>query len=169
VGIDELQQSYCRNVDSNSTAKMAFFLFDEREHLFNGNCKVSSPRKITPDLYHEIPYSIGVHKNCLLYDLLLNVMERTVTAGIPQYFRSYNFEMNWNFKSNRKLAEDNRRILSLNDLEYGYVLWLIACGISTTVFLIELLGSKLKKIKENLSDVFRFLKMINTRFANHQV
>jgi hypothetical protein len=56
--------------------------------------------------------------------------------------------------------EDNWRALSMSQLEYGFVLWLIAVCISTAVFLVEFLGSRVKILVTGTVGLIRFLKLL---------
>jgi hypothetical protein len=118
-------------------------------------------------MFKEVSYSFGLHKNCILYDLLRDVMERIIPAGIPQYLWEY--EQNYRRKGLKTEAVmDNRRILTLADLEYGFVLWSIAIGISTAVFLAEVLESKLKRFIMASVGLFYFMKLLRILLAHHR-
>jgi hypothetical protein len=133
------------------------------------DCGVSSPRKITPDFDHVISFSLGLHKNCILYDLLRDVMEKIIPAGIPQHF--WKQEQVIKFKSGLKSGQivDKRKVLSLYNLEYGFVMWMVACGISTVVFFVEFLGPKFKKFVRASVGLFYFLKLLRIRLAHHHI
>jgi hypothetical protein len=137
------------------------------ENYFVSYCKKTSPRKISPEMFTEVSYSFGVHKNCILYDLLRDVMERIIPAGIPQHLWKY--EQNYKRQGLKSEAVmDSRRILSLADLEYGFVLWLIAISVSTAVFLIEFLRPKLKIFVGACVGLFYYMKLLRLLLAHHR-
>jgi hypothetical protein len=164
--MNDLISSYCNNVDSNSSAKLAYFLTRELELRFSLNCSVSSSRKITLPVFNEIPMSFVLHKNCIMNDLLQDVMEKVVEAGIPQHFWKVEQEVKYNIGLDSGEIEDNRRILSLNDLEFGFVIFIIALSVSTVVFFCEFLGPKIKKFVRLLIGLFYFLRLLRVRLGN---
>jgi hypothetical protein len=87
-------------------------------------------------------------------------MKRIVPAGIPQHFWKQEQEMKHKIKFEN---EDNKKVLSLEDLEYGFVMWIVACAISTAVFLDEFLRPKLKKFVRASVGLFYFMKLLRVR------
>jgi hypothetical protein len=94
-------------------------------------------------------------------------MERIIPAGIPQHLWEY--EDNYKKRLlNSEEVEDSRRILSLGDLEYGFVLWLIAISVSTTAFFVEFLGPKLKRLARASVGLFYFMKLLRILLAHYR-
>lgn len=121
-------------------------------------CGVSSLNKkieLTHGANYVRTFAISVEKNSILYDLMKNVTQKLFEAGILQY--SYKLQEVWGFPINPPEPEDKRRIFSMNDLGYGFEIWLIACGISTFVFVIEILYFWLPKI---MGKIVEFLRSI---------
>jgi hypothetical protein len=163
--IDDMKIPYFQNINSNSSAKLAFFMTKDMQISLGPICRNSSSRVITPDFFYKFPQSIWLYKMCVLHDLLHDVMERILPAGIPQYIWKYEQENRFSHSGLRTDDddEDTRRVFSLHDLEYGFVLWLIACGISTVVFLIEYLRPKLKKFVRTSTGLLCFLRLLRAR------
>jgi hypothetical protein len=162
---EKLVSSYCKNIHSNASAKEAYQVSEILNMIYRSFCKISSTRLIPLDFYNNIPYSISFYKNSIMHDLLHDVLEKTIPAGIPQYFYKYEQEDRYRISGhkNEEILE-SRRILSLNDLEYGFVLWAIACGISTTVFIIEYLGPKFMKVRDSVGIIY-FMRLLRARLS----
>jgi hypothetical protein len=152
-------------VDSNSSAKIAFFLTREFQLRINW-CNARSSRKIILPVFNEIPIAFGLPKNCILNDLLQDVMAKIIEAGIPQHFWKVEQEVKFKVGLDSGKVEDNRRILSLSDLECGFVIFIIALSVSTVVFLAEFLQPKIKKFVRTLIGLFYFLRLLRVRLGN---
>jgi hypothetical protein len=93
----------------------------------------------TPDTLKEVinlgGYSLCVQKNNFFSSLSHKVMNQLISGGIPQHLIDYftKFDM-------RPLLQPIKepKIFGIEDLMFGFIIWLVACGISITVFIIEL-------------------------------
>jgi hypothetical protein len=93
----------------------------------------------TPDTLKEVigfgGYSLCVQKNNFFSALSHKVMNQLISGGIPQYLIDYfiKFDM-------RPLLQPIKepKKFEFDDLMFGFIIWLVACGISITVFIIEL-------------------------------
>jgi hypothetical protein len=128
-------QSYCDNLDKEN-AKLAYFMDDTQYRARNYYCKGSGIKlkNFKKEAKQSVLYTV---MNSFLYDTFRHIMDKLVPAGIPQYLVKYH-EYNM-FKEFHPSTSSTVRVLSVQDLEHGFVLWLGACVISTIGFLIELL------------------------------
>jgi len=78
-----------------------------------------------------------------------------IPSGIPQYLPE--FHENLYFKKYHDSSLNMPRILRVNDLAFGFILWLIACGISTAGFVAELLFQQIVKGTKSLLNPLRDL------------
>ena len=103
------------------------------------------------------PFAPCTFPNNFIFKLMNATMICLIEAGIPQYHLNYlmDFDM-------MALPEtpSEPSILSIYDLEFGFVTWLIACGISIGAFLAELLWHFMKKEGRRLMHNFSVLSMI---------
>ena len=76
-------------------------------------------------------------RNSFLYKTLNEILEKLIPAGIPQYLIKYH-EVNL-YGSFVPTVVGGPNVLTIEDLTYGFVLWLGACGVSVAAFLIEIL------------------------------
>jgi hypothetical protein len=135
-------------------AKIQFFKFKDKCEIFSRSAtkramitndihtmSIMSDCNIDLNLLNEpfftIPVSMITVPNHFLFHAINEVMDRIIPAGIPQHW--YNFQM-WDRIIRRmktRILEDLQS-LTLDDWGFGFVLWLVACGISTVAFLIEI-------------------------------
>lgn len=157
----EVFRSYCDSITSNTTIKTAYIIDEDFEKRLSSVCGVSP---LYPSIYVSViqppsaMYGVHVMKNNILYHLIAEVLEKLFTAGILQY--SWKLEQEMAFPINPPEPEDSRRVLSLNDLAYGFYGFLIALGISSFVFLIEVLSFWLPRARDKIKEFFRSLLVI---------
>jgi hypothetical protein len=84
------------------------------------------------------------------------VVRDTIPAGIPQYFQKQYLEgLSKINKGNLTKIESGKRpkVFAVDDLSFGFVIWLIACSISISVFISELIlwwiKDKISKYQRN--------------------
>lgn len=149
--------SYCENIDSNSSVKEVYPIDSETERELKFICGVSSPSKIKMKFGSSFTNDdgLGLPKNSILSDLMQDVTLKLFEAGILQHLKKLRHELA--YPINPEEPEDNRRVFSMKDLGYGFEIWLIACGVSTAAFLIELLVYWMPKM---WGEIFEFTRMI---------
>ena len=103
--------------------------------------------------------------NNFIFRLMDSTMSRIFEAGIPQYQFSYlmDFEL-------KPLLDEPKgpSIFSISDLEFGFVTWLIACGISIGAFIAELLWYFMKNDGRRLMHNFCILVVILQFVRTHR-
>jgi len=92
---------------------------------------------------HAIPGGLGMFRNSILYPIFDKAMKILIPSGIPQYLPE--FHENLFLTRYHDLSVKMPRILKLDDLAFGFILWLIACGISIAGFVVELLSQQIVK------------------------
>lgn len=80
---------------------------------------------------------IGTVKNNFLSQLTEEVLQRLITAGISQWQMKFHTDFWFPKYPNDKNSEPT--VLCVDDLNFGFIIWLIACGISGLMFLCEIL------------------------------
>jgi len=133
---------YCDNFDKVS-AKLAFFIEDIQYKALNSFCDGAA---VQLKNFHK---SAGISsfltkRNSFIHDVLDDVLDKTIPAGIPQYLLKYHFDIV--FKEFDPGADNEPKVLTLDDLSFGFVLWGFACGIATVSFFFELLKLSIRKI-----------------------
>ena len=74
-----------------------------------------------------------------MFYLTEEVTQILVQAGIPQHLREYVYEYHFYKKKETKVPQ----VFAFQDLEFGFEIWLGACGIATVVFIAEVLLNQL--------------------------
>jgi hypothetical protein len=108
--------------------------------------------------------SIYMSSNNMLMVQLNQLVSRLVSTGIVKHHVDYGYW--YMYRPVEDIIEDPRRILSLRDLEYGFVLWLFACLVSFVCFICELLWIGLKKL-HSLFQVSQFLRVLRSRMHDY--
>lgn len=136
-----LVRLYCTFL-TNDKAKTAFFMEEIQFASINSICQ-GSAFKLKGFWMHPVLTTLATPKNSFIYGILNEVLEKLVPAGIPQYLDMFHTEML--FKAYRPFVDRSPKALKITDLSFGFVLWLCACGLSTSGFLAEKLIFKSKK------------------------
>lgn len=94
-----------------------------------------APRKIDFDLFNTVK-GIGVSMNNHAYWLVKKTMSKLVPAGIPQHIRNtiYDFHL----KHAQPPITKSPKVFNIEDLSFGFVVWLIAISIALVAFLLEI-------------------------------
>jgi hypothetical protein len=104
-------------------------------------------------------------KNNVLVNHIDEILNRLIEAGLEKYhFNYYDWVTVSRFDNE---PEDTRRIFSLNDLEYGFVLWLAACLGSFLVFIYEINSLRLRRKLRVLIGLVDFLRLLRARMADY--
>jgi hypothetical protein len=92
------------------------------------------PKMIKESILIE-PFGICSHRNNFGFELMDKTMTELIQGGILQHFFAYIMEFEF-----RSLVDEDPgpSVLSLGDLEFGFITWLNACGICVLVFLVEI-------------------------------
>jgi len=85
-----------------------------------------------------ISAGLGMTRNSFLWPIFDDVMKKLIPSGILQHL----LELYGHFMYEKYdwSPEQLPRILTLDDLAFGFILWLTACGISIAGFVAEFFG-----------------------------
>jgi hypothetical protein len=73
-------------------------------------------------------------RNHFMFHLTDRVTRDLIPTGILQRSRDYHF---WFREGKDRSEEEGPQVLRVTDLSFGFVLWLVACSVSTAVFIFE--------------------------------
>jgi hypothetical protein len=116
------------------------------------------------------PLGVRFSRNHFLYKKTDEVTQRLTSAGIMKNL--------WNDFHNqfKPIPKDIKepKVLNVDDLRFGFIIWLVACGISSSVFLSEIiicimrkLWKLLKKMLQKFLGLIFFLKLLKWKVENH--
>lgn len=114
------------------SSKIAVMLLEMDYHAIKA-FKKNFPKIIEEEIDIDLE-GICLGRNNFGFPMLKSLFPKLVEAGIPQYFNSYfkDFEL-------KPLLDDPAEpfVFSIEDLRFGFIVWLVACGVSSVVFMIE--------------------------------
>jgi hypothetical protein len=91
------------------------------------------------------------------------VLQRLIPFGIPQYLWDLGSQaISYRYDDD---VPDNRRILSLGDLEYGFVIWLVTFPIPIFVFICELLSFMAERVVRKFAGLIEFLMLLRAHIV----
>jgi hypothetical protein len=115
-------------------------------------------------LYSEFN-GLSIYKNNFISHTSYSTMERLIESGIPQYFHDFVFKFILDLRTSD--GNSDAKAFTLEDLSFGFTIWLYACVISGGVFVAEVLVFYTKfiamKIVRELSGLFCFISLLNER------
>jgi hypothetical protein len=142
-------------------SKHAFFISNLDHKLLNSTFMNSLATMKNEKLTKSIFLKLGKRNPFLNH--LNHVMDRSIPFGIPQHlcdagysdiYRQYDAEV-----------DDNRRILSLTDVEFGFVIWLATFPLSIIAFICEIKSIKVKRLARKYAGLIEFLLLLRARMS----
>jgi hypothetical protein len=126
---------YCDNYDKVN-AKLAFFFEEIEFNAMNSFCGGAAIKM--KKFFKGIGLSSFLtERNSFVHEMLNEFLDATIPAGIPQYLLDYH--MNLLYKKYEPNVDNEPKILTVDDLAFGFVLWAAACGCAFLSFCFELL------------------------------
>lgn len=139
----------------NSSLKAAILTSDADYKVIRAG-RTNVPKVMIQKITND-PVGVCTLRNNYAFKLVEGTMSNLIQGGISQYMIDYlyNFEV-------KPLVDPPREpsVFSLSDLEFGFVVWLIACGISTAAFTVELLWYFLSVKLKDLIVLIVFLRRL---------
>lgn len=139
-------------------------------HLYLRFYKTFSPSShvLEEDLYSHVT-GIWTTPNNHLYELASDVSQNLISGGIMQHFIDLSFYVFCKRISAIQIMEDSSLVIVLDDLSYGFILWIIACLISYVGFMFELTTFYLKiQPIEFLKNMIGLNGLLNILFAHYR-
>lgn len=103
-----------------------------------------------------------MRKDSFLFHLTEEILRDLITGGIPQHLVKFYEEILY-----PPLLEDlaGPKVLRIDDLSYGFIIWLVSCSIAVAVFVAEFpisyLVKKFKICSQTAMGLFLFLKLLD--------
>ena len=102
-----------------------------------------------------------MQRNSFISELINDILEKTIPFGIPQYLMDSHHSML--FKHYEKKIVKDPKVLKVDDLSFGFVLWLGACGISFCGFILEIVMFKVRKWMRTVVGIWMVLRILFMR------
>ena len=104
-------------------------------------------------------FGTSTYKNNYMFYLTDKITQYLVEAGIPQQLRQYVIDYHFPIKE----QSSDPLVFKVEDLDFGFVVWLGACAISTCVFLVEFLSVKIKLLVQNVCGLRALIIILKTQ------
>lgn len=101
--------------------------------------------ELLKQVFMTIPNAMWLHKNSYMLEALEETLQLIIPMGIPQYWMKY---QQWMFTERYQFDNENEsepQILTLPDLSFGFIIWLISCSIAIFGFFSELIAFFIRK------------------------
>lgn len=111
-----------------------------------------------------IQIGLALPNNHFMYELLEESIRLLMPSGVLRHDRDF-YKSSVCYKTINEIFIKRPKILSINDLEFGFVIWLVACGFSITAFVIEVSYVYLKYTIMQITGLIyllNFIKNLNT-------
>jgi hypothetical protein len=155
----EILDTYCQNL-GNSSAKLAFFIEDIQYSSFNALCR-GAALTLKNFTHHTYVAGLFTSQNSFIFYPINKILEKIIPAGIPQHL--YDLHLLMMFKKYEPVLNSGPKVLTVDDLSFGFVLWLGACGISVAGFVFEILMFQMRKVLRTLIGLWGLLKILRWR------
>lgn len=137
----------------NFSAKLAFFMYQNPE--FKGIQ--------LKETFFSSTAGISIERNSFLYNAINDALQWLITGGIAQFI--FNFYIEDYFPEKPKPPKEPK-ILAIDDLSYGFIIWLIASLITIFIFLVEIFVKYIwvkiiKWLKRGAGNLLGFFFIVN--------
>ncbi|XP_070508928.1 uncharacterized protein [Chironomus tepperi] len=148
---------YCDNYDKVSS-KLAFFFEDIQYSSLNSFCQ-GSAIKLKKFRNDVVLSSFLTYRNSFIYDILKEILEKIIPAGIPQYLVEYHMEQV--YKKYEPIENNEPKVLTVDDLTFGFVVWLGSCGIAVLGFIYEILRFNVNKVVNGFAGLWMLSRFLD--------
>lgn len=94
---------------------------------------------ILKEVYMTSLIGVAAPKNHFLFDALESTIQLLIPAGVPQYMWTFHYNTFFSSYRYKEKKKKQPKVLSFDNLSFGFVVWLNVCGAATFCFFVELL------------------------------
>lgn len=160
MDLDEFQKFYESHIH-NSSEKLAFLTPKTSKKDLDMN--LNSPGLELKEILFKSQSSLMFVNNLFLFDLIQDVIENLVETGTLQHLKELNSWYDY-FTRLKSIAPRGPQVLSMMDLDYGFIIWLVACGLCVCI----LFGEFFIKFLNYYVSKFYFLVVLKNSLENFQ-
>ncbi|KAG5685025.1 hypothetical protein PVAND_014228 [Polypedilum vanderplanki] len=163
VSSGEFKYFYGKALEEDLLKKYVFLVSFEVHHKLNQTFKSSLLRLKNEKVTYMT--RLALTRNNILLHSMNHFMDKLIPAGIACQLMDY---ASWHdYRLISEEIDDPRKILSMSDLEFGFILWIIACCFSFFVFIYELHALYLRRQFRILLGLFEFLRVVRERLKDY--
>ena len=107
-------------------------------------------------------FGFGFASNNFMYSLCEDVMRKLIPMGIIKHLLQLYEELDF-----RKSLTKVPKVMTIESLSFGIILWLLTCAVSIVCFIVELLYISLKKVVRFVIGLILMFRIIFGRNFNH--
>ncbi|KAG5679499.1 hypothetical protein PVAND_009063 [Polypedilum vanderplanki] len=160
---NKFREYYNQTLTGETKQKYAFLMpiYTYRTYctIFNTSLPIMKNVKITKSYGYQLP------KHHMLFLHLNKIFDKLIPTGIPEHLYKKGYWMHLKPKDNEIV--DTRRVLSMSDLEFGFVIILGFLGLSIFVFICEVYAFYMKILLKKLLGLYEFLNDLKEILRNY--
>ncbi|KAG5668717.1 hypothetical protein PVAND_016645 [Polypedilum vanderplanki] len=163
INVHDYQKSTSEILKQNKP-KTAVVAEEHLEMVLIGIFKIK-PNRIEGNIF-TIPVGIGMYKNHFMYDSVEEIMKMSLSSGIfNQHLKYYRWKTGQTRVSKNSLPD--KKILTMENLSYGFNIWLIACAFAILQFIFELIFKEISKRFQKV-EATKEIKMMEKKEFNEE-
>lgn len=149
----------------NESAKLAFYLTNQRLNQLN---VITGHKSEIFQVIMTRQIGFGMDRNYYFYSLIEETLQQLIPTGIVKHLNDYHqWVLYERYDSEKNVGP---KVLTMTDLEFGFVLWLIACLMCIAGFLLEVVYFytylKFMFLAKQLIGMILFVKLLALRLAS---
>ncbi|KAG5671309.1 hypothetical protein PVAND_001514 [Polypedilum vanderplanki] len=161
--IEQFCDLYKQVLDGKSTTKYAFFVSVSDHQILNSTYGKSLPKMENESIRKEKGYAMK--KNSMLTEHLTKIIDRLIPTGVIKHLDDF---AKWYLYRHLEMEiEDPRRILSMSDLQFGFVIFLGFMSLPIVVFICELHVLYVRRQLRKLLGLYEFVRVIRERLKDY--
>lgn len=136
------------------------------------NAKYGIEPKKLKEIFMDQPLGISMQSTHFLFNIFDEVVAHLISGGIQQklYENHSKVQIEKFSKNSTKFDEEILNAFTIDDLSYGFVIWLISCGIAVWIFIAELFMKLMKLLRfeiENFVGIIFMMIFIQEHLINN--
>ncbi|KAG5668720.1 hypothetical protein PVAND_016647 [Polypedilum vanderplanki] len=157
INIDFYHETISEILKENQP-KIAIITEEHLEMVLMGVFKIK-PHRVEGNVF-SISVGLGMNKNHFMYDSVEEVMRIALASGIFNEHLNY---FRWRIGHTRFSMSSvcDKKALTLDNLRYGFNIWLIACGFAIFIFFLEIVVCKISKKIQKLKRLNKKMEVQN--------
>lgn len=136
----EIIEMYIKSI-KDDRRRLAFFMPDIIQRQLYDVFKIRGI--ILKQRFFVTNVGLSLTSNHFMYPLANDVMRNLISGGIAQYLEKYHTDLVYPYYYEEEAKEPI--VLNIEDLSFGFVIWLVTSGISFVIFIYEILSVRYSK------------------------
>ncbi|KAG5666110.1 hypothetical protein PVAND_017729 [Polypedilum vanderplanki] len=163
ANVTHFSKLYEEALEEKTSTKYAFLVSEEAHNVLNATLQKSLPMMQNDRFYKMM--EIIVPKSSILFQHLDDLIIWLIPSGILEFLE--NVRRWYQYRPLEEDIKDPRRILSISDLEFGFVIFLVSLFLAIVVFICELRVYFLKKHFEIFIGIVAFLRVVREKLTKY--